>query len=354
MKHMYKSMAIALSLVLAITAVIAANPATGEARVRLNKKKVTLTVGKDTTLKVLGTKKRVKWTSSNESVAFVVTRGKNKGRIITLNPGKTRITAKVNKKKYRCTVTVKKKPSKSKPVRITPIPTVNPTAAPTMTPIPTATPIVTMAPDVNNDVNKVSNSTLAANLVTSLEKLPSGQIIAKVTNKNNVKVSKYTLNFQLNDNKGVVVTTRTGVENVIAAGATRYILVWTDSGVEKIDVNKSKVSVTADNEYEYFDGSSDLKVTWEAADEGKVALTYKNNSNHSIYGTAIVLFRDAKGQIVAIKTDSQVVDAGETIFSDINAPFYQYDIGGHQRGYDVEYATFEVLNYSYYASYNLE
>ena len=353
MKHMYKSMAIALSLVLAITAVIAANPATGEARVRLNKKKVTLTVGKDTTLKVLGTKKRVKWTSSNESVAFVVARGKNKGRIITLNPGKTRITAKVNKKKYRCTVTVKKKPSKSKPVRITPIPTVNPTAAPTMTPIPTATPIVTMAPDVNNDVNKVSNSTLAANLETSLEKLPSGQIIAKVTNKNNVKVSKYTLNFQLKDEKGVTVDTRTVFGYVLDAGAFKYETFLTTEA-EKVDVKKCQVSVTADNEFEYFAGSSDLKVTGEAADAGKVALTYKNNSNHSIYGTTIVLFRDAKGQIVAIEKDLGIVDAGETKFSDISAPCYQYDINGHESGFDVEYATFEVLNYSYYDLYDLK
>lgn len=352
MKHMYKSMAIALSLVLAITAVIAANPATGEARVRLNKKKVTLTVGKDTMLKVLGTKKMVKWTSSNESVAFVVTQGKNKGRIITLNPGKARITAKVNKKKYRCTVTVKKKPSKSKPVRITPIPTVNPTAAPTMTPIPTATPIVTMAPDVNNDVNKVSNSTLAANLVTSLEKLPSGQIIAKVTNKNNVKVSSYTLNFQLNDNKGVVVKTDTEPGSVIAAGATKYMLVSAGRDVEKIDVNKSKVSVTADNEYEYFDGSSDLKVTWEAADEGQVALTCVNNSSHRMNGEVMVVYRDAAGQIVAVKTVEVSCTAGETIYESVNAPTYYYDIGGHKSYENVEYATFEVLHYSHYILYD--
>ena len=355
MKHMYKSMAIALSLVLAITAVIAANPATGEARVRLNKKKVTLTVGKDTTLKVLGTKKRVKWTSSNESVALVVTRGKNKGRIITLNPGKTRITAKVNKKKYRCTVTVKKKPSKSKPVRITPIPTVNPTAAPTMTPIPTATPIVTKAPDVNNNVNTITNSTLAANIETSLEKLPSGQVIAKVTNKNSVNVDKYTLNFQFKDAKGTVLETDTQYGFALLKGASQYVLTWASSDkAEKTDVNKSQISVTADNDIGYLDGSADMQITAETTESRGVAVTFKNKSSHDISGYALIVFKDAKGKMVAARSISCGCSAGETKFEDVSAPVYEYDTDEHRFWDDVEYATAEVLNYSYYANYDLD
>lgn len=353
MKHKYKAAAIAMSLVLAITAVIAANPATGEARVRLNKKKVTLTVGKDTTLKVLGTKKRVKWTSSNESVALVVTRGKNKGRIITLNPGKTRITAKVNKKKYRCTVTVKKKPSKSKPVRITPIPTVTPipTAAPTVTPIPTATPIVTKAPDVNNNVNTITNSTLAANIETSLEKLPSGQVIAKVTNKNSVDVSEYALNFQFKDAKGTVLETETKYGHALSKGASQYVLTSAIfDTAEKTDVNKSQISVTADNYYSYLDGSADMEITAETTESRGVAVTFKNKSSHDISGYALIVFKDAKGKVVAIDSTSWYGSAGATKFQDVSAPTYAYATDEHQSYDDVEYAKAEVLNYSYYNS----
>ena len=75
------------------------------AAVKLSAKKITLTVGQSKTLKIKGTKKKVKWSSSKKSVATVSSKGKVKAK----KKGTATITAKVGKKKYKCKVTVKNK-----------------------------------------------------------------------------------------------------------------------------------------------------------------------------------------------------------------------------------------------------
>lgn len=73
-------------------------------KVKLNKTKATIYVGKTVTLKLKNNKKKVKWTTSNKKIATVSKKGKVKGK----KAGKVTITAKVGKKKYNCNITVKK------------------------------------------------------------------------------------------------------------------------------------------------------------------------------------------------------------------------------------------------------
>lgn len=73
------------------------------ASVKLNKSKLSLTVGKTYKLKVKNNKKKVKWTSSNKKVATV----SSKGKVCAKGKGKAVITAKVKNKKYKCYVIVK-------------------------------------------------------------------------------------------------------------------------------------------------------------------------------------------------------------------------------------------------------
>lgn len=74
-------------------------------KIRLNKKKATIYVGKKVTLKIIGTRKKVKWKTKKKKIATVTKKGVVKGK----RAGKTVIVAKVSKKSYSCKVTVKKK-----------------------------------------------------------------------------------------------------------------------------------------------------------------------------------------------------------------------------------------------------
>lgn len=113
MREMKQTMAAVLSLTLACTLLIA--PAEGQAakkKMKLNKTKATLYVGKKLTLKVKNTKKKVKWSSSKKAVASVTKKGVVKAK----KKGKTVITAKIGKKKLKCKITVKQKVVKKKTV----------------------------------------------------------------------------------------------------------------------------------------------------------------------------------------------------------------------------------------------
>ncbi|MCI8956136.1 MAG: hypothetical protein HFG29_03980 [Eubacterium sp.] len=99
-----KILAIMLTLVLSI-AMIPTTSVSAAKKVKLNKTKATIYVGKTVTLKLKNNKNKIKWSSSNKKVATVTKKGKVKGKKI----GKAIITAKVGKKKYKCKIIVKRK-----------------------------------------------------------------------------------------------------------------------------------------------------------------------------------------------------------------------------------------------------
>lgn len=74
------------------------------ASVKINKKKLTLNVKENYTLKISGTSKKVKWSSSNKKVATI----SSKGKVTAKKKGKVTITAKVSGKKYKCKIIVEK------------------------------------------------------------------------------------------------------------------------------------------------------------------------------------------------------------------------------------------------------
>ena len=73
------------------------------ASIKLNKNNITLKTDAKTKLKVIGTKKKVKWSTSNKFVASVSSNGTVRGA----NEGTAYIYAKVSGKKLSCKVTVK-------------------------------------------------------------------------------------------------------------------------------------------------------------------------------------------------------------------------------------------------------
>lgn len=79
--------------------------ASAKKKVKLNKTKLTLAVGKTYKLKLKNNKKKVKWSSSKKKAASVT----SKGKVTAKKAGTAVITAKAAGKKYKCKVTVKAK-----------------------------------------------------------------------------------------------------------------------------------------------------------------------------------------------------------------------------------------------------
>ena len=85
-----------LLLIMTVLLLIVCMAVPVSAATKISKKKATLKVGQTLQLKVTGTKKKPKWTSSKKSVATV----SSKGRVKAKKKGTATITAKVGKKKY--------------------------------------------------------------------------------------------------------------------------------------------------------------------------------------------------------------------------------------------------------------
>ena len=109
MKRFKKIFAVAALSLSMLTTSVAAQNITGTqetvqaATIKLNKKNIILRTGASTKLKVIGTKKKSKWSTDNK---FVATVDKN-GKVCGQNAGETYIYAKVQGKTLKCKVTVK-------------------------------------------------------------------------------------------------------------------------------------------------------------------------------------------------------------------------------------------------------
>lgn len=99
-----KVLVIVFTIMLSISMIQLTN-VSAATKVKLNKTKVTVYVGKIVTLKLKNNNKKAKWISSNKKIATVNNKGKVKGK----KAGKATITAKVGRKKYKCKITVKAK-----------------------------------------------------------------------------------------------------------------------------------------------------------------------------------------------------------------------------------------------------
>ena len=93
-----------LLMLIMLLAVYAAFPAAVYAASSISAVKAEIFIGETMTLKINGTTKAVKWSSKDESVAGITSRGVLTGR----KAGSTIVTAKAGAKTFRCAVTVKK------------------------------------------------------------------------------------------------------------------------------------------------------------------------------------------------------------------------------------------------------
>lgn len=104
MKNLKKTLSIFLAIALILSSAISFDSSSVRAATpKLSKTVISLFSGKSTTLKVSGTDKAVKWSSSDKNIASVSKKGKVTGK----NAGKAIITATIGKQTLQCKVTVK-------------------------------------------------------------------------------------------------------------------------------------------------------------------------------------------------------------------------------------------------------
>ena len=138
-----KVVALLLTLAVCITSVVGNQASvSAKSKIKISNTKITLTVGKSKTLKVKGTKKKAKWSSSKKSVATVT----SKGKVTAKKSGKTTITAKIGKKKYICKVTVKSAKKTNNANNVNP-----------STPTKPVTPKPSQAEIINSNYSKLKN-----------------------------------------------------------------------------------------------------------------------------------------------------------------------------------------------------
>lgn len=104
---------------------VTSTPAEAKSKVKLSTTRASLNVGVAKTIKIKGTKKKVKWSVvSGKKVVKLKNKKKTSVKIVALKRGTAKVQAKLGKKKYICRVTVKK---------VTPAKTITITKADTQT-----------------------------------------------------------------------------------------------------------------------------------------------------------------------------------------------------------------------------
>ena len=240
------------SLLILFVLILSFSTPANAAKVKLNKKSLTLTVGKTYKLKVKGTKKKVKWSSSNKKVASV----NKKGKVTAKKAGKVTITAKIGKKKYKCKVTVNA---------------------------------------VRKIIPDVFNESIAANSVIFLEEYNINDSIWIKVKNNYSKPADLFFDFIFYKN-GAVVEKNTDSLTPLKNGHSS----WVGCCYGNTVFDDYRVSIHASDPYDMADMSDYLQVTASNASNSEMFVTVKNNSNREILYSRAFVFYYNHGSLVSI------------------------------------------------------
>lgn len=230
-RNLKKIFSIFLAVALLLSSIISFNTeSVNAATPKLNKTKITLAVGKSTNLKVSGTNKKVKWSTSEKTIVTVSQKGKVTGK----NAGTATITAKVGKQSFQCKVTVK------------------------------AT------------LNR-KTATIAKN---GSIKLSLKGAIVKSFNSSNKKIATVS-------KEGKVVAKRKGKATitVVDTNGKKYICKIT---VEDPSLNKTSVTLQVNQNYRLKLNGNTQKISWSSSDESVAYVNSKGQVTAYSEGTAVI------------------------------------------------------------------
>lgn len=372
-----KKLLFALVMVMAFSvislSVFTGQTTTVQAAVKLNKKSVTLIKGQSTTLKISGTKKKVKWSSDKKTVATVT----QKGKVTAKKTGTAKITAKIGSKKYTCTVKVQTpKLSKTK-ATVTAGDTYTLKLSGTDQKITWKSSKTSVATVNSKGVITAKKAGTAKITATVLKKKYTCTVTVKKKTSSNVSVEKFDAekakkNISIkyyNTNDGILAVLKNNTKFLIYLQAK--LLYYKDGKIIDIvesDTNSAFESgrncflsfrAPRDNDYRrvQYDsykmvfsefgeqkyekaGADKIKINSNVGADG-IIVTAKNNSKESFDVSCIfIIFYDEKGNIIdSDYTYSGACGVGETDYITFDYP------------YDEEYETIIPYRYEIYVNY---
>lgn len=271
--------------------------------IKINKKKFTLKVGESTTLKISGTKKKVKWGSTNKKVATVTQKGKVKAK----QAGVATIKATVTKKVLKCKITVKKKEQN------TPTDTQKPSPAPEITPTPEPAPTSEPQENLKEKVEILAEYTLP----DSISWFTRHFIIVKNNSKTTVDISTSSIAYAKD---GSMVSVADSSFEALGAGCTSVFYEAFETSAE-IDHYSTEMNVTA-SEY-YNSVIQDLSYTQNNIEDGAIFQVKNDGKSPAEFVEGYALFF-LNGKLVEYDTayftdDDYEIKPGATITKQFNA-----------------------------------
>lgn len=310
---------ISILLIIALTmASLHEDVVTYAANIKINKKSITIQEGDTYKLKIIGTKKKTKWSSNKKKVATV----SSKGLVTGKKAGKATITAKVEKKKFKCLVNVKRKNTNTKP------------STQTSSPAETSAPDATNTPaNDSSNVTAYSADALSEGIHVKVDNvLQDDAVLFSITNTNKESIDMVTFYYVTKDAKGNVLDTGEFYMNYLPYGKTIQRIQRVD---ENTDVSKMvlfKVVSNLDESSEpCLDVSSQIKIDTTLA-ENKKSFSYSisNTLPYIIHVELVFRFYDANHQLVYADGNTMWMEAGENenniiSFDGIDGPQIAFD-----------------------------
>lgn len=184
-----------------LAGVLPADVSMAAKKVKLSSKKVTVQVGKTKTLKLKNNKKKAKWTVISGKKNIKLKSKKNTSvKILGKKKGSAKVQAKVGKKKFVCTVSVKAKSAAKKVTAGSTDSSTSNTQKPTPTPTPgkTVKPTPTPIPTPSESVKPTPTKVVQPTPTNSMQSTPSPSIVDSTTTWDCV----YFGNYWQNDTNG--------------------------------------------------------------------------------------------------------------------------------------------------------
>lgn len=197
------------------------------------------------------------------------------------------------------------------------------------------------------------NEALARNVETSLLKLPNGQIVLKVVNRNDETLNYCKAVMSLMNDQGEIIETDMYTASFLAKDEETYYpsLLFTDK-TEEADISKSEIKIIVDQSYwESQKDEVDVKplshftlTSQKRVEDGETNVYYEvqNGETQAISVLVTILYKDEEGNLVDVFYDYYNMKPGQSRKNYFCAPKYKYESADHEMEERIPYSSYEI------------